>query len=252
MFSLLSMLLSGDGQCPAVFLHLVVSALVLLITTQLRLSAIVSTNSLFRVPFSCIFLWFLLDSLAFFTTGHQPTFPHIQWSAAFVGFAGTEFGGDSWLGHLVPIFLVGWNTYSTTILSSISLPFLLLAPPCLWLLVPSIRPVRQTELEDTTDALTGEDVYDDLLKGEAIFLERVEETRGAILILSSQFLVLKAAKLFSCVLAAAVLRRHLMVWKIFAPNFIFEAVGFCVSLCSVLLGYLMFSRVLSVISRWYS
>merc|ERR1719369_857538 len=127
MFSLLSMLLSGDGQCPAVFLHLVVSALVLLITTQLRLSAIVSTNSLFRVPFSCIFLWFLLDSLAFYTSGHQPTFPHIQWSAAFVGFVGHDYG-SSWVSNILPCMLIGWNTYSGSIMAGLGLPLLVLAP----------------------------------------------------------------------------------------------------------------------------
>jgi len=251
LFALLSMLLSGDGQCPAVFLHLLVSALVLLFTTPLRLATCVNTSDLFKVPFPCIFLWFLLDSLAFFNTGHQPTFPHIQWSAAFVGFSGTEFGGDSWLGHLIPICLVGWNTFSTTILSAISLPLLLLAPPCLWLLVPSIRPERKSDTENRTDALIGEDFHEDLQKGEALFLDREEETRGAFLILSCQYLVLKAAKLFSSVLAAAVLRRHLMVWKIFAPNFIFEAVGFCVSLFSIVIGFVIFNRILSGVSRWY-
>ena len=94
--------------------------------------------------------------------------------------------------------------------------------------------------------------YEDLQEGEAMFLERAEETRGALLTLSCQFLVLKAAKLFSTVLAAAVLRRHLMVWKIFAPNFIFESVGFCVSLVSVVLGYVLFSRILSGLSGWYT
>jgi len=252
LFALLSMLLSGDGQCPAIFLHLLASALVLLFTTPFRLATCKSVASLFKVPFPCIFLWQMLDSLSFFSTGHQPTFPHIQWSAAFVGFAGTEFGGDSWLGHLIPICLVGWNTYATTILSAISLPLLLLAPPCLWLLVPSIRPEREAESEEVGDALTGEDIHEDLQKGEAIFLDRAEETRGAILILSCQYLVLKAAKLISSVLAAAVLRRHLMVWKIFAPNFIFEAVGFCVSLVSVVLGFVIFNRILSGMSRWYT
>ena len=89
-------------------------------TTPARLSPDLSTSSLFQVPGSVILLWFLLDSLAFFTTGHQPTFPHIQWSAAFVGFAGSEFGGDSWLGHIIPITLVGWNTFSTVIISGVS------------------------------------------------------------------------------------------------------------------------------------
>ena len=252
LFALLSMLLSGDGQCPAILLHLLVSALVLIFTTPLRFSANMTTISLFKVPFPCIFMWQMLDTLSFFNTGHQPTFSHIQWSAAFVGFAGTEFGGDTWLGHIIPIILVGWNTFSTTFLSGISLPLLVLAPPCLWFLIPCIRPVRTVQNEENGDVLIGEDIHEDLQKGEAIFLERVEETRGAMLILSCQYLVLKSAKLFSSVLAAAVLRRHLMVWKIFAPNFIFESVGFCVSLVSVLLGYLVFNRILSGMSRWYS
>lgn len=42
-----------------------------------------------------------------------------------------------------------------------------------------------------------------------------------------------------------------MVWKIFAPNFMFEAVGFCVSLGSVTLGFLIFTRALSVLNKWY-
>merc|ERR1712142_108262 len=252
MFSLLSMLLSGDGQCPAIFHHLLGCILIIVFTTPLRLISSSNSTSLFRVPFPCIFLWYLLDSLAFFNTGHQPTFPHIQWSAAFVGFAGTEFGGDSWLSHLVPIVLVGWNTFSTAILSGIALPLLLLAPPCLWLLIPSLRPERDTDNEENGDVLTGEDIFDELQKGEAVFLDREEETRGAMLILVCQYIVLKASKLFSAVLAAAVLRRHLMVWKIFAPNFIFEAVSFCVSLASVITGFLMFNRILSVMSRWYT
>ena len=99
--------------------------------------------------------------------------------------------------------------------------------------------------------MIGEDFYTELSAGEAIFLDRAEETRGAILILSCQYLAFKAVKMISSVLAAAVLRRHLMVWKIFAPNFIFEALGFCVSLASVLTGFLIFNRSLSVLTKWY-
>ena len=247
--SLISMLVLGDGQAPAICLHLAISAVILGVTTPARLSPELSTSSLFRVPGSVILLWFLLDSLAFFTTGHQPTFPHIQWSAAFVGFVGTEFGGDSWLGHLIPIVLVGWNTFATVIISGVSLPLLLLAPPFIALHLPSLRPPRHQQPDSQN--MIGEDFYAELSAGEAIFLDRAEETRGALLILSCQYLAFKAAKMISTVLAAAVLRRHLMVWKIFAPNFIFEAVGFCVSLGSVLTGFLIFNRTLSVLTKWY-
>jgi len=249
--ALVSMLVSGDGQCPAIFLHLVCCCLTILTTTPLRLAGVTSTSSLFTVPFSVTLLWCLLDSLSFYHTGHQPTFPHIQWAAAFVGFAGTEFGGDSWLGHLVPILLVGWNTFATSLLSGLCLPLLLLAPLSLWLHLPFLRPEQLGQSDSPDSALLGEDLYQELGKGEAALLDRLEEVRGAALVLSCQYLVLRAAKLFATVLAAAVLRRHLMVWKIFAPNFIFEAIGFCVSFVAVLMGFLVFNRVLTSLAKWY-
>ena len=248
--ALISMLVSGDGQCPAIFLHLLTCGLALLATSPLRLAKVTSTSSLCSVPASVTLLWFLLDSLSFYHTGHQPTFPHIQWAAAFVGFAGTEFGGESWLGHLVPMVLVGWNTWASTVLSGLALPLLLLAPLSLWLHLPATRPATARTEEGP---LLGEDPVQELAtKGEATLLDRVEEARGAALILCCQFLCLKAARLFACVLAAAVLRRHLMVWKIFAPNFIFEGIGFGVSFVSVTLGFLVFNRVLTSLSKWYA
>ena len=234
---------------------------------KFRLRQVSNVSSLFSVPFSVTLLWFLLDCLAFYHTGHQPTFPHIQvfwaflrkelpktfhfqWAAAFVGFAGTEFGGDTWLGHLVPITLVGWNTFATTLLSGLALPLLLIAPLSLWLHIPALRP--DPVVTEDSPTLLGEDPHQELAKGEAVLLDRVEEARAAALILCCQYLVLRAAKLFACVLSAAVLRRHLMVWKIFAPNFIFEAISFCVSFVAVTLGFLVFNRVLTSLSNWYT
>jgi phosphatidylinositol glycan class O len=43
--------------------------------------------------------------------------------------------------------------------------------------------------------------------------------------------------------AALVLRRHLMVWKIFAPKLIFESAGMAVSMVAVLLGFMLLSHV---------
>lgn len=47
------------------------------------------------------------------------------------------------------------------------------------------------------------------------------------------FLFLHSWKLFAVLAAAVIHRRHLMVWKIFAPKFIFESVSFCV-ICVIL------------------
>jgi phosphatidylinositol glycan class O len=42
-----------------------------------------------------------------------------------------------------------------------------------------------------------------------------------------------------------------MVWKIFAPRFIFEGVGFCVSAAAVLDGYACLNRFIGVLSKYY-
>lgn len=43
--------------------------------------------------------------------------------------------------------------------------------------------------------------------------------------------------------AATIHCRHLMVWKIFAPKFIFQGLGFLVTLCSVLASMYMVLRI---------
>merc|ERR1712142_1324738 len=47
------------------------AAVVSIFTTPLRLSADMTTTTLFKVPFSCIFIWQILDTLAFFNSGQQ-------------------------------------------------------------------------------------------------------------------------------------------------------------------------------------
>lgn len=49
-------------------------------------------------------------------------------------------------------------------------------------------------------------------------------------------------------LAATIHCRHLMVWKIFAPKLIFEAIGMLVTLGSVLLGYLLVIHINSKVN----
>lgn len=44
-------------------------------------------------------------------------------------------------------------------------------------------------------------------------------------------------------LSATIHCRHLMVWKIFAPKLIFEAIGLLVTLAAVLAGYLFLMHV---------
>lgn len=243
---LLSMLLLGDGQCPAVFLQVSALTLVLLFTSPPRLTSATTISSLFSVPWSTTLLWSLMDSLFFYTTGHQPTFPHIQWNAAFVGFVGLDYG-SSVSSNLLPALLITWNTYCGSILTGLALPLLLVAPAAVWYTSPKLRPKQKLE----SNEMWGR-VEEELQRGEAVLMERVEESRAAVLILCCQYLVLRAARLFAAVVAATLLRRHLMVWKIFAPRFIFEGVGFLVTMLSVVAGYCCFTRTLVSLNAWYT
>jgi len=49
--------------------------------------------------------------------------------------------------------------------------------------------------------------------------------------------------LYNLTLSAAILRRHLMVWKIFAPAFIYEGASFILTSLISILSYIIFIRL---------
>ena len=59
-----------------------------------------------------------------------------------------------------------------------------------------------------------------------------------------------APQLILCCLAAAVLRRHLMVWKIFAPRVLFEAASLLVAGVGLLASHAFVLRILRHAGRW--
>jgi len=259
----ISMLVAGDGQCPAVLVQFLLMLAVLVLSAHTRLKQRgASLNGMLRVPFPYVLLWTLIDYLAFFTTGHQATFPHIQWSAAFIGLEGSQIGGSSYSGHILPALLVGWNTFSSSLLSALLLPLLLLAPFPLYLLMPTIRPTQQQLSQQEHQSQSGSGTggsgmlsgghYLEMDKGEFALLDKAEDTKSALISLYMQYILIKGLRLCCYMLSAAVLRRHLMVWKIFAPRFIFEALAMAVSLTGLLIGYVIFLRVLSVVTNSYA
>ena len=103
---------SGDGLCPSICLMFLTTVGYLFLTSWVRitsafsegeergaspaLAAEVSTltaaqpsspvvSRLYHVPWSTVIGWHLMEQFYFYATGHQPTFPTIPWSAAFVG-----------------------------------------------------------------------------------------------------------------------------------------------------------------------
>ena len=57
-------------------------------------------------------------------------------------------------------------------------------------------------------------------------------------------------QLFGTLSAAGLHKRHLMVWKIFAPRFVFEGATFIVIGFLSLLTYLLIMRIDSTLAKW--
>ena len=57
-------------------------------------------------------------------------------------------------------------------------------------------------------------------------------------------------QVFATACSAALHRRHLMVWKIFAPRFVFEGASFLFSIPMLVLVYLFFLRVNNSLTKW--
>jgi phosphatidylinositol glycan class O len=240
-----------------------------------KLSTNSTMNDLIQVQWSEIIGWHLLEGLFFYGTGHQPTFPTIQWSAAFNGgFSGAEYGSSETnvvFGYVLPALLIGWNTYISRIWFGLFLPMLLIAPIAIWLVssstwwLPSLRPKtmdstskRTTDIEVNAsssyhdDSLTpNANLSKELGKGEVFFLENIHQTRSQVFNLCIRYCILQSLRVFSTMLAAAIHRRHLMVWKIFAPRFIFEGIGCVVSFVFVTFGYMLFVRIQNCVSNYY-
>ncbi|KAJ7335118.1 hypothetical protein JRQ81_013059 [Phrynocephalus forsythii] len=220
--------LHHERLCLA-FLLLFLQAFALLWILAACLSASSPQADPFAVPWEAPVAWALAATQFFYATGHQPVFPTLHWNAAFVGFEG---GHDN---NLLPALLVGANTFASHILFAVGCPLLLLWPFVCETLPGSKgrRPKGQEQMM------------------EMRLREAPEKFSAALLQLGLKYLLVLGVQLLACVLAAIVLRRHLMVWKVFAPKFLFEALGFVVSSVFLLLGIGLVLRVDCAVSRWF-
>ena len=197
------------------FLLMMSSTLFLFVTSISRirkLSAKSTMADLLQVQWSDIIGWHLLEGLFFYGTGHQPTFPTIQWGAAFIGgFSGADYGSNATnpiFGYILPAVFIGWNTYISRVWFGLFLPMLLIAPFAIWMGFQSLRPKsldsRQvlTELtrpdceSNDTCSTSNQDsswgpntnLIKELERGEVYFLENTDHTRSQVFILCIRYL----------------------------------------------------------------
>ncbi|KAG9488279.1 hypothetical protein GDO78_007859 [Eleutherodactylus coqui] len=193
---------------------------------------------LFSVPWYAVLAWSLAASQHFYSTGHQPVFPAIHWNSAFVGFQ------DGHTNNIIPALMVAANTFSASILFS--------AGSCLLLLWPFLceAPTARRK-KGKKESREGDTEDHDMPMMEMRLREDPDRFSVALLQLGTKYLFIQGVQLLSCVCAAMILRRHLMVWKVFAPKFLFEGLGFVVSSLFLLLGIALVLRVDCAVSNWF-
>ncbi|XP_050073586.1 GPI ethanolamine phosphate transferase 3 [Anopheles maculipalpis] len=83
----------------------------------------------------------------------------------------------------------------------------------------------------------------DITKGELNLYENEKLFLGTVFKTACQLILLQSLRIFCAMFACTLHCRHLMVWKIFAPRFIYEGIASYVMFVGVILGFLLLLRV---------
>ncbi|EDW85727.1 uncharacterized protein Dwil_GK22996 [Drosophila willistoni] len=219
-----------------------IGAILLSVNGILRYRTATSFESCVQPTFTALVGWFLLANFCFFATSHQTTLSQIDWRAAFVG--RTTGLGQS---NVISGALVILNTFCGHIFFFTVYALLSTETFSLFALFPNlIRSNSRLGKGDSATALSdvaNESVGFDMTRGELSLYEYEDVFLGSNFKVATQFIMLQGLKIFCSMLACTIHCRHLMVWKIFAPRFIYEALATFVSLPSLILGYLLLLRI---------
>ena len=166
----------------------------------------------------------LLARLVFFASGHQATLSSIQWKSAFVLTPTVIY-------PLSPLLVI-INSFGPTALIALATSLL-----GIWNVAP---------LDTTT--ITSSPQPDAPRKKSQARVATLGAVRAALGI--SQYF---AALLLGSALSAALLRRHLMVWKVFAPRYMLGAVELiCVDVAALVGLWLGVGRIVGRITRLFA
>jgi len=222
--------LGGDGYAGAFLLSVMTLSSVVHCFASLSYDPPKDPDDVLKVPWSWVLGFSFLASTGFYATGHQQAFPAIHWEAAVLGTDG------NFQSHILPAAKVILNTFSSQILTGFSLPILLL-----WPITSRVIFGPQNYIPPDAD--------DNLKRGEFYLFDNHKFFNG-MYDLICKYLTIQGSRLLCSMAAAALLRRHLMVWKIFAPRFIFEALSFIVSISVILLTFILMMSVQASLSSW--
>ena len=228
--------------------------------------------------FLTLVTWYLLAHYTFYATSHQATLSQIDWHAAFVGRTAyhdhnnfisaalvllNTFGGAFLIFFLYPLVVMSPITlYSCfpSLIRKISSQSQQNGIASKLTESAAHRPVVVTRYRRMDSANEDIDVQQGeltLYENEDLFLSSIFKVGGQLLTLQGVRVsiqigvealkrnynpMLSPSQVFSSMLACTIHCRHLMVWKIFAPRFIYEGITTYTCIAAVLLGYLLVVR----------
>jgi len=158
----------------------------------------------------------LLGLHAFYGTGHQSTISSIQWKSAFL------------LTPTMQLTLSG----ITVVLNSVG-PVLLAG-----LVVPLVALWNRSPLPVSVGPPTSKkNEKEKPAQNQQVQVRADTQIQGESIIAGLGVMIYYAGLLLGTAVSAAILRRHLMVWKVFAPRFILAVIELVVVDVGVLIGF---------------
>ncbi|KIL69581.1 hypothetical protein M378DRAFT_156795 [Amanita muscaria Koide BX008] len=183
-------------------------------STSPSLPSSASASAATQLQFSEIVPIALLGLLTFYATGHQATVSSIQWKAAFML---TETVRYPWAPLTVGINSLG----PVAVISGFGVVLL-----AVWNREPGLsdqKPGQAHNEEGSTQAISPRERYDAQVTADSTLAGLgIMMYYGAILLATA--------------MSAAILRRHLMVWKVFAPRFMAAVIHLLVVDVGALVG----------------
>lgn len=216
--------------------------------------------------------WSLLAQYAFYATSHQPTLSQIDWHAAFVGRQASIQHDHT---NSISAVMVLLNTFGGPILIYLLYPLTMVTGPTLFAKYRSLVPQppkpdgkskNPPEILSHKSTKEVQPLHDfdvsrgciALIESEYIFVGTLFQT-GASLVamlglrvciqdfpfkfLISKCLITWDGQIFCSMLACTIHCRHLMVWKIFAPKFIYEGITSYLGFAAIIVAFLISARV---------
>uniref|UniRef100_A0A6M2DXA1 Putative product n=1 Tax=Xenopsylla cheopis TaxID=163159 RepID=A0A6M2DXA1_XENCH len=108
------------------------------------------------------------------------------------------------------------------------LPLVLISPFTLYAIFPSLTAnVREK----------------DLTRGELNLYEMNDNFIDGVFVATCKYILLQGTRMFASMLAATILCRHLMVWKIFAPKFLFDGFSVLITLIFTVFSFIFVLRI---------